>query len=262
MNKKYLVEFHRMNPLHRFSNVAESYAQYRPDYPTEAIDAILAPLGDLSEKVAIDIGAGTGISARLLAERGINVIAIEPNVEMKQAAQAHPKVEWRDGVAEKTGLADGSVDLVTSFQAFHWFDPEPTLKELSRILKPGGWLAITWNQRDCSDRFTSAYHELLRIASNGHPAQRRTSSEMVEPLRHYPYFTYPNCQSFPYQQKLDLTGMIALSDSYSYVPAGPAQEQLAKDLEQLCQQWGDDSGCVNVVYRTDVYQAGLRLGDF
>ncbi|MGL4879532.1 MAG: class I SAM-dependent methyltransferase, partial [Waterburya sp.] len=131
---------HNLNPQDRFTSRADDYAKYRPSYPTAMIDCIVAELDNLSQLVAADIGAGTGISARLLADRGIKVIAIEPNEAMRQAAQVHPLVEFRHGSAEDTKLPDASVDLVTCFQAFHWFNPEPTLKEFTRILKPQGRL--------------------------------------------------------------------------------------------------------------------------
>lgn len=62
-----------MNPLSRFADRADDYAKYRPSYPAATIDTILEGLTNLSQLVAADMGAGTGISSRLLAERGIRV---------------------------------------------------------------------------------------------------------------------------------------------------------------------------------------------
>jgi ubiquinone/menaquinone biosynthesis C-methylase UbiE len=136
--------------------------------------------------IAADIGAGTGISSRLLAERGISVIAIEPNTEMRQAAKSHELVEFREGTAEVTNLPDASVDLVTCFQSFHWFNPETSLLEFHRILKPSGQLALVWNNRDKNDEFTDEYSRLIRAASNNHPAESRMES--VKPLLESPHF--------------------------------------------------------------------------
>ncbi|MBN3947811.1 MAG: methyltransferase domain-containing protein [Nostoc sp. NMS7] len=86
---------HTLNPLNRFSERAEDYVKYRPSYPADAIDIILEGLGENSQLVATDIGAGTGIDSRLLAERGVNVIAIEPNAAMREAAKPHPLIEFR-----------------------------------------------------------------------------------------------------------------------------------------------------------------------
>src|SRR2546422_6524846 len=102
---------HEMNPTGRFTDRAEDYARCRPTYPPAAIDCVLRGLGDPAGIVAADVGAGTGISARLLADRGIRVFAVEPNAAMREAAVPHQSVAWREGTAESTGLAPESVDL-------------------------------------------------------------------------------------------------------------------------------------------------------
>jgi 2-polyprenyl-3-methyl-5-hydroxy-6-metoxy-1,4-benzoquinol methylase len=91
------TDLHTLNPLARFSDRAADYVKYRPSYPAAAIDIILAGLG--AAPVVADIGAGTGISARLLADRGARVIAIEPNAAMRTAAVSHPAIESRHGTA-------------------------------------------------------------------------------------------------------------------------------------------------------------------
>jgi ubiquinone/menaquinone biosynthesis C-methylase UbiE len=145
------------NPLSRFCDLASDYAKYRPSYPAAAIDFILEGIDTQLPIVVADVGAGTGISSRLLAERGVRVIAIEPNADMRQAAAPHPLVEFRQATAEATSLSDASVDLVTCFQSFHWFNPEPTLLEFHRILKPSGRLAAVWNEWDKNDDFTENF---------------------------------------------------------------------------------------------------------
>src|SRR5688500_14656893 len=114
-----------LRPTERFSGRAESYVRFRPSYPAAAIDAVLAGLGDPARLVAADVGAGTGISARLLADRGGRVDAVEPNTAMRAAAAPHAGVRWHGGRAQATGLPDASVDLVLCAQAYHWFDEEP-----------------------------------------------------------------------------------------------------------------------------------------
>jgi ubiquinone/menaquinone biosynthesis C-methylase UbiE len=103
---------HNLNPQGRFTNRAEDYAKYRPSYPSAVIDRILAKLNNISVIIA-DIGAGTGISSRLLADRGVKVIAIEPNSAMREVATAHPLVEFHDGHAEHTQLPDASISVVS-----------------------------------------------------------------------------------------------------------------------------------------------------
>src|SRR3989442_3132520 len=122
-------ELHRMNPTRRFGDRASDYRRYRPDYPAAAIDTILSGLLDPGRLRVADIGAGTGICSRLLAERGVRLLAVEPNAEMRAAAEAHARIEWRAGEAEATGLAVASLDLVVCAQAFHWFRQPEALEE-------------------------------------------------------------------------------------------------------------------------------------
>lgn len=248
---------HQMNPLNRFSDRAGDYAKYRPSYPVEAIDIILEKLGNSSQLVAADIGAGTGISSRLLAQRGVRVLAIEPNAAMREVAEPHPLVEFREGNAEVTNLPNASVDLVTCFQAFHWFDPEPTLLEFHRILKSSGRLAVVWNTRDENDELTQGYTQLVKIASNHHPAELRESS--VDSLLSSPLFPNVRCHTFTYRQELDLDGLIGRAMSTSYIPReGEIQQQLVSGLKELCDRFCNENGLVYIIYRTSVYLASSQ----
>ncbi|MGH7999165.1 MAG: class I SAM-dependent methyltransferase [Brasilonema sp.] len=248
------AHLHTMNPLTRFSDRVGYYVKYRPSYPAAAIDIILQELAPALELVAADIGAGTGISSRLLAERGVNVIAIEPNAAMREAAEPFPLVEFRDGTAEVTKLSHASVDLVTCFQAFHWLNPELSLSEFRRILKPSGRLAVVWNNRDEKDELTAEYSRYVRAASNNHPAEARMES--VEPLRATQHFVNVCEYKFVYRQELDLTGLIGRAMSASYVPReGVVQQQLVYGLQELYQRFCDERGFVYMVYRTSVYLA-------
>ncbi len=248
------LPLHVMNPLDRFSDRAQDYAKYRPSYPKEAIATLLEELGNPSQLLAADIGAGTGISSRLLAERGVHIFAIEPNEAMREAASPHPLVEFRDGTAEATNLPDASVDLVTCFQAFHWFNPEPTLAEFHRILKPSGRLAVVWNDRDKEDEFTQSYTRLVQIASNNHPAESRLVS--ADPLLESSLFPNVHRHTFTYRQELDLEGLIGRAMSVSYVPPeGDALQQLISGLEELYNRDRNENGFVYMMYRTSVYLA-------
>jgi len=245
---------HTMQPLSRFSNRAADYAQYRPSYPEAAIDTILENLGEPSQLVAADMGAGTGISSRLLAERGVQVLALEPNLAMRQAAQPHPRVVFRDGTAEQTALPTASIDLVTCFQSFHWFEPQSALAEFRRILKRSRRLALVWNDRNQQDEFQQSYNRLVRQVSNNHPAERRLIA--VNPLFSSSHFA--NVQRFvlAYKQAVDLPGLIGRATSTSYIPQeGPEYEQLISGLQELHARFKDSHGLVELVYNTSVYLA-------
>jgi SAM-dependent methyltransferase len=249
-----IIPLHSKNPLTHFSERADYYAKYRPSYPQVAIDKILEGLGEHSQLVAVDIGAGTGISSRLLAERGVRVIAIEPNPTMREAAKPSPGVEWRDGNAEYTNLPNSSVDLVTCFQAFHWFNPEPSLFEFQRILKRSRRLALLWNLQDRKDDFTSAYCNLVSLGVQKTGKQKR--QKYTEPVEASPYFHNSCKYTFVYQQELDLAGLIGRALSSRYVPCdGLVHEQIISGLEDLYQRYYNESGVVSMVYRTIVYLA-------
>src|SRR5215469_12440697 len=119
----------------RFRDRAEAYAAYRPVYPDEAVDAVLEGLGDPGLLEIADVGAGTGISSRLFADRGAHVFAIEPNEQMRAEASDHPRIEWLPGDAANTGLPNESVDLVVACQAFHWFATPFVMVEFRRIAR-------------------------------------------------------------------------------------------------------------------------------
>ena len=246
---------HRMNPRSRFTTRAENYAKYRPSYPDALIDRLVADLDPSSKLVAADVGAGTGISSRLLADRGIEVIAIEPNIAMREVAQAHPLVKFCDGSAENTKLPDASVDLVTCFQAFHWFNPEPTLKEFARILKPRGKLAAVWNNRHKDDEFTREYSVLTKKASNN-DSELRYGTE--KHLHNTSWFDRVRHLVFPYQQALNLKALIGRAMSTSYIPqSGEIHDWFVRDLKQLHQQYCDERGLVYLQYQTNLYLTEL-----
>ena len=245
---------YQMNPQQRFTNRAEDYAKYRPSYPSEAIDGILKEMGQASGLIAADIGAGTGISSRLLAERGVKVIAIEPNAAMRQVATPHPLVQFRDGNAENTKLEDNSVDLVTCFQSFHWFNPEPTLIEFARILKPEGKIALIWNDRDIDgdDEFTQQHDRIITKASNNSPIHSRLDGR--SDLYINSLFSVVEHYFFPYQQAFTTDSLIGLAMSASYMPKnGRESQQLVKNLTNLHQKYCDRERFVYLQYQTSVY---------
>lgn len=153
-------------PTHRFSERASAYASCRPGYPEAAFQFMTAELGLTSHAVVADIGAGTGILSEHFLRRENPVWGVEPNRAMREHAKAllsaYPKCSLSDGSAEETGLQSKSFDFIVAGQAFHWFKIPETRAEFSRILKPGGWIVLLWNQREPHEPgFISAYEGVL-----------------------------------------------------------------------------------------------------
>jgi SAM-dependent methyltransferase len=214
------------NPLDRFTGLADVYARCRPTYPDASVQAIIdrAHLGPGSRLV--DIGCGTGISSRLFGARGVPVIGIEPNADMRRAAAAEPLAagvppQYRDGRAEATGLPGGYADVVLAAQAFHWFDPATALREFHRILKPGGWVALLWNERDETDPFTADYGAVIRTAPDA-AAVEGPRARAGEALGDSTLFEAYERLTFLHGQVLDADGMRGRAFSASYAPRDPA----------------------------------------
>lgn len=242
---------HTMDPTGRFSDRAADYRAARPDYAGAVVDAAMAGL-DRSRAVVADIGAGTGIIARQVAERLVGeggVIAVEPNAAMREAAEAHERVSYRDGTGEATGLGGGSVDLIVCAQAFHWLRAEEALAEFARVLRPGARAAIIWNERDVGDTATAEYGRLMREASGNHPAETRSDAHVPLYRSDVPRSVEMVCAA--HGQWLSLDGLLLRARSSSYSPkAGPAWERLARGLAALHGRWAAADGRVRLAYVT------------
>jgi len=248
---------HDLDTVGRFGDRAADYVRYRPTYPAGAVHAILAGLGPPERLIAADVGAGTGISARLLGEQGVHVVAVEPGEAMRGAAAPHPNVVWVAGKAEATGLRSQSVGLVVCAQSFHWFRHADALAESARILEHRGRLAIVWNRRSASDPLTAGYRQAIVDVSGESPAESMSFDPGV--IARSGLFSAPERHGFPNVQRLDLDGLIGRARSASYVPkSGAAGERLLGLLRALHERHADASGFVRLVYETEVYCSGKR----
>jgi SAM-dependent methyltransferase len=240
--------------VQRFSDRATDYVKYRPTYSAEAIDALLEGLGPSDQLVAADVGAGTGISARLLGDRQVQVIAVEPGEDMRGAAAPHPHVRWVAGRAEATGLRSESFDLVLCAQSFHWFRSAEALREFARILKPERRLSIVWNRRSKTDPFTAGYRQAIIDVGGEIEAERMPFDPTV--VADSGLFTPVDRVVFPNFQRLDLHGLIGRARSASYVPkTGPDGERLLDLLHALHERHADVGGFVTLVYETEIFLA-------
>ena len=149
-----------------YSALAAHYDS-RADYSPSAIDCVMAALTLSEGDCVADLGAGTGKLARPLAERGLVVHAVEPNDEMRARGIRNTErlsVDWREGTAECTGLADHCVGAALFGSSFNVVDQQTALAECQRILAPRGWFCCLWNHRDLDDPLQSRIEAIIHEA--------------------------------------------------------------------------------------------------
>jgi SAM-dependent methyltransferase len=239
----------------RFLGRVEAYARHRPSYPPAAIDLLAARCGLRPGATAVDLGSGTGILSALLLQRGARVFGIEPNPQMRRYSEHALGGEFRsqDGTAENTSMADGFFDLLVAGQAFHWFDPQRARAEALRILKPGGWAALLWNERPQGTvAFLEDYEALLRRYAPEYDAVTRLRAQ-EEGIGQF-FGRAPEHATFPNQQVLDLEGLVGrvMSSSYAPMAGKPGHEPLMAGLRDVFDRH-QDRGKVIFPYRTLVY---------
>ena len=250
-----------MNSKTRFSNRVENYKKYRPSYPPQAIDFIVKRFNIDHNTIIADIGSGTGIFTQLLANYTSLIFAVEPNNEMRVAAESilkHMK-SFRsiNGSSESTNLQNNSIDLITVAQAFHWFDIEKSKIEFKRILKPGGFVALVWNNRLSDTKFLMGYDEILKKYANDYNEvnHRHVTVDVLKSFFLHETVqkkSFQNCQKFNFES---LMGRL-LSSSYAPMPGEKNYLMIRLKLEELFKAYNKD-GLIDFNYETEVYWGQL-----
>jgi SAM-dependent methyltransferase len=243
------------NATSRFSDRVENYVRYRPGYPREILRVLKEDCGLTSDHVIADIASGTGIWTRILLENGNRVYGVEPNPEMRQAGERlladFPRFVGVVGTAEATTLADQSVDFVTAAQAAHWFEREHSRREFERILKPGGWLVLLWNERlTDSTPFLRDYEQLLLTYGTDYAEVRHETAAVNEFFDPQPFQE----RIFANRQEFDYAGIEGrlLSSSYAPGPGHPNYKPMLRNLRELFERHAVD-GRAAFDYKTRVY---------
>ncbi|HVE12293.1 MAG TPA: class I SAM-dependent methyltransferase [Elusimicrobiota bacterium] len=206
----------------RFSAMADLYARYRPTYPAALFDWIEREAGLKKGARVVDVGCGTGISARLLADRGWNVTGVEPNDAMRAQAEAcapRRNLRYVKGEAAATGLAKASADLVVAAQALHWFDIPAAMAEFARILAKGGRCCAFWHVR-AKTPFLRGYEEILRRFCPEYVKDRHRSDDAKALVKGFGGARILAEGAFPNEQVLDQAAFFGRVRSTSYVAHG------------------------------------------
>lgn len=245
----------------RFSNRADNYARYRPSYPASVIDILKSDCGLKETSTIADVGSGTGILSELFLKNGNTVFGLEPNAAMRLSGerllQSFRNFVSVDATAEATTLEPTGVDFITAGQAFHWFDREKAKREFARILKPGGWVVLIWNERRLdSTPFLREYENLLLRYGTDYENVRHenVSGEIAQFFapETFQLKNFENVQHFDFESLQGRTR----SASYTPEPGNPSFEPMFAKLEEIFNTHKRD-GIVTFEYETKVYYGHL-----
>jgi SAM-dependent methyltransferase len=223
----------------RFSDRVEHYVRSRPSYPTAFYDFLDDDLRLPSPMTVADIGSGTGISTKPLLERGHTVHAIEPNAPMRAAAEKllshHRTFHSINATAESTNLPAASVDLILAAQAFHWFDKPKARAEFARILRPGGYVVLVWNERRTdATPFLRDYEQLLQTYATDYNTVRHENVDAPALAAFFAPSSFTT-REFENAQHFDYPGLESRLLSSSYTPAAndPRRPPMLERLRQI-----------------------------
>lgn len=249
----------------RFSDRVADYVRYRPGYPPALLDALIHEFKLHPDHVIADIGAGTGISSEIFLRNGNAVIGVEPNAEMRSAAEKlfgarYPRFRTVDAPAESTTLPVASVDWVVAAQAFHWFDPVAARQEFLRILRPPRRIALIWNNRREDTPFLADYEDFVRGFASDYAAVKHQNTRTDGRLTDFFGGMHLAQLAFPNQQRFDFDGLLGRVCSSSYMPARdtPRYDAMAARLRALfnlhAERHGDEPApTVAFEYETVLY---------
>ncbi|HEX5323569.1 MAG TPA: methyltransferase domain-containing protein [Capsulimonadaceae bacterium] len=252
----------QIDHTHRFTNRAGNYAKHRPRYPQEIATFLAGEIGFTPSSIIADIGSGTGLLSELWLKNGNPVYGVEPNTEMREMAErllaGNPNFHSIDGAAEATTLPNKSIDLVSAGSAFHWFDADRARAEFQRILKPGGYVLLTWNTRKHeSSPFTIALRELFqKHGTNRQSADHRRQRE--DRLREFFGESGYKLAIFENRQALDWEGLKGhlLSLSVAPLPVEPGYEPMIDHLRRVYDTYQQDDK-IRIEYNTQVFYGPL-----
>lgn len=243
----------------RFTGKADVYARYRPGYPEQLMAYLRAVCGLVSSHVVADVGSGTGKLSEAFLANGNVVYGIEPNADMRHGGEellaGNDRFHSIDATAEATGLAAGSVDMVSAGQAFHWFDSERSRVEFRRILAPSGWVVLVWNVRNpAATRFLTAYEDFLKEFSVDYKDLHHGRVTEGDGLKAFFTHDYATAR-FPNPRRLDFDAIRGgyLSTSYAIDPEDRKRFPVAmKRLRAIFDEY-QENGTVEMPLETNVY---------
>ncbi len=242
----------------RFTGLSDAYRKYRPQLPAGVLEAVMQFAQCKNPELVVDLGSGSGLSSFVWAPYAKKVIGVEPNEDFIAAArkaaveEGHANVSFCQAMANQTTLPAESVDIVSSSSSFHWMEPETTLKEVARILKPGGVFAvfdyllpptIGWQ----AEAAFMAYEENIRKRKTGrlHGNNKWPRHEHLERMRYSGHFSFTKEFSLHHQTVGSADRLVGLAMTSArtgkLLREGLTEEELGLDVlrKEACRHLGD-----------------------
>lgn len=254
-------EKEKFDSVGRFTNRVENYINYRPHYPVEIISFLNTECGFDQSKIIADIGSGPGISCEHFIANGNTVYAVEPNPEMRKAAEQIYSDSKNfisvNGTAETTTLGSNSIDLIIAGQAFHWFDREKCKTEFKRILRLDGYVILMWNDKTASNDFMKSYYNLIKKYGTDYEKINHTNVDDNVIGKFFSPQTFQK-KSFIHTHPLDYKGLEGRLLSSSYIPLeGDSSEGMISELRNMFEKY-NANGNIGMEYQTNLYYGKLN----
>ncbi len=238
-----------------FESGSDLYERARPGYPAEAVAHLVDRSGIAEGSRVLDLAAGTGKLTRQLGSLGAACIAVEPSASMREVfVRAVPGVPVVAGTAEAVPVANGVLDSVVAAQSFHWFDPPRALAEIARVLRPGGWVSLVWNERDENDPMVT---ELVRISKWDRCQPYPVGKDFGLVLDASGLFGPVERTIFRFSQLLDRSTFVEQIATRSYVQVLPDSERAAL-LAEVDSFAATLEEPISLPYLTDLFCAPVR----
>ncbi|HET7304196.1 MAG TPA: class I SAM-dependent methyltransferase [Segeticoccus sp.] len=246
-----------------FDALGATYDAVRPDWPSATVSWLLgSPTRNgraHSTLTVVDLGAGTGKGTRAVAGLGADVVAVEPADGMRATLteslhrlprEVAARVTVRGGGAESLPLADASADVVTAFQAWHWFDQERAAGEAARVLRPGGWLSMAWHHRLEDEGWQRELSSIVEREAN------QPDDPECPPTG--PEFEPAETELFGYELRQGVDDLVRHASTWSYVAIHPQRDRVLAQVRALGERVAGTDGLLTIPMTTRCYRLRRR----
>ncbi len=243
-----------------YTTLADAYLK-RPDYADAAIDAMLSIAGAEKGDKFCDVGAGVAHLTLMLAARGLDVVAVEPNDAMRangvKRTEKFANVRWHEGTGEQTGQAGQAFNMITFGSSFNVCDRQQALKETARILKSRGWFACMWNHRQLDDPIQAQIETIIkeRVSGYGYGTRREDQTAVIDASGLFGPVVHLDSRVM-HVQTIEECVEAWRSHATLERQAGGAFHDVVAAIENYLQTLGTPS--IQIPYSTNIWVAQLR----